>query len=224
MTVFTTLILDRNQNTEVEYLKEILREMIPNKTKVWDRWRAVVADRIASGQMLDFVESDWKRRELDDTQQELLKSLLGDAQAAFTVFRYVKQDFTQPHRRNTTSSAASSGSGLEDKDTKYEAVLRLLKQIVDEKSGPQNESSSFKTDKMTLMTEVKGTQRIEIEISAAIPPATGKAENLRPIPELHSEEVHLSPHVVAAERASESREWPTQLRRPGLIRRLWDAL
>ncbi|KAH7905843.1 hypothetical protein BJ138DRAFT_1094774 [Hygrophoropsis aurantiaca] len=81
MAVFVALALDNADPATV------LREIIPNDTKVWRQWREVVAQRIATKEKLLRLDlSDFGLCEFNDKESKLLETLCADTRSAYEGF------------------------------------------------------------------------------------------------------------------------------------------
>ncbi|KAF8439380.1 hypothetical protein L210DRAFT_3542198 [Boletus edulis BED1] len=65
---------------------KILEAYLPNDTKVWRRWKETVLQRFRSKEKLHFKQEDWNLSGYTDEERKLLRSLYGDAQAAYDGF------------------------------------------------------------------------------------------------------------------------------------------
>ncbi|KAG2354818.1 hypothetical protein BDR07DRAFT_1428293 [Suillus spraguei] len=77
MAVFVLLAL--NPSDPVKILDDIL----PNDTKVWRKWKSIILSRLRDGEKMHFQSADWDGGGFDGSETMLLKTLLGDAQAAY---------------------------------------------------------------------------------------------------------------------------------------------
>jgi hypothetical protein len=77
MAVFVLLALDPSDPAKV------LDDILPNDTKVWRRWKSIVLSRLQDGEKLHFQAADWDDGSFNNSDSTLLKTLLGDAQAAY---------------------------------------------------------------------------------------------------------------------------------------------
>ncbi|KAG9310396.1 hypothetical protein JVU11DRAFT_9534 [Chiua virens] len=81
--------------------RKMLDVFIPNETKVWNRWKDTVSERLLQGEALHFVESDWELNEYTADEQKLLGKLYGDARAAYDGSRApLSQDDMLENRSN----------------------------------------------------------------------------------------------------------------------------
>ncbi|KAH9949182.1 hypothetical protein B0H21DRAFT_730026 [Amylocystis lapponica] len=94
MVVFVMLFL---RPTSIE--KQIL-EMLPNDTKVWRRWRETLVERLSAADELRFERSDWEIKDFSESERELLKTLYGDAEAAYD--GYLHHIVSSPHQRESS--------------------------------------------------------------------------------------------------------------------------
>ncbi|KAG0698680.1 hypothetical protein DFH29DRAFT_940184 [Suillus ampliporus] len=77
MAVFVLLALNPSHPAK------ILDDILPNDTKVWKRWKSIVLSRLQSGEKMHFESADWDDGSFNGNESTLLKTLLGDAQAAY---------------------------------------------------------------------------------------------------------------------------------------------
>ncbi|KAG2752476.1 hypothetical protein P692DRAFT_20951938 [Suillus brevipes Sb2] len=77
MAVFVLLALNPSDPAKV------LDDILPNDTKVWRRWKSVVLSRLQDGEKMHFQSADWDDGSFNNSDSTLLKTLLGDAQAAY---------------------------------------------------------------------------------------------------------------------------------------------
>ena len=68
---------------------KILEAYLPNDTKVWRKWKETVLQRLRLKEELHFEDKDWNLPECTDPERKLLRSLYGDAQAAYDGFMSV---------------------------------------------------------------------------------------------------------------------------------------
>ena len=62
---------------------KILDAYLPNDTKVWRRWKETILQRLRAHKALSFTDTDWNLEGYTDPERKLLRSLYGDAQAAY---------------------------------------------------------------------------------------------------------------------------------------------
>jgi len=77
MAVFVLLALNPSD------LAKVLDDILPNDTKVWRKWKSIILSRIQDKEKLHFGIADWHDEYLDEKESTLLRTLLGDAQAAY---------------------------------------------------------------------------------------------------------------------------------------------
>ncbi|PIL35277.1 hypothetical protein GSI_02002 [Ganoderma sinense ZZ0214-1] len=101
MAVFACLALQPDVNEPLRRPRKLLDGLIPNDTQVWELWKAAVVEKLAKSAPLRFVKGDWAVEVLDVEQQELLQTLLKDAEAAYDVWWRL-----HPQIRPTTPATA----------------------------------------------------------------------------------------------------------------------
>ena len=62
---------------------KVLDDILPNDTKVWKKWKSTILSRLQNGEKMHFGITDWDDENFDEKESTLLKTLLGDAQAAY---------------------------------------------------------------------------------------------------------------------------------------------
>jgi hypothetical protein len=62
---------------------KVLDDILPNDTKVWKKWKSTILSRLQNGEKMHFEITDWDDENFDEKESTLLKTLLGDAQAAY---------------------------------------------------------------------------------------------------------------------------------------------
>ncbi|KAG1735435.1 hypothetical protein EDB19DRAFT_1724415 [Suillus lakei] len=77
MAVFVLLALTPSDPAKV------LDDILPNDTKVWKRWKSIILSRLQDGEKMHFQSADWDDGNFNGSESTLLKTLLGDAQAAY---------------------------------------------------------------------------------------------------------------------------------------------
>ncbi|KAG2343607.1 hypothetical protein BDR05DRAFT_948049 [Suillus weaverae] len=77
MAVFVLLVLNPSDPAKV------LDDILPNDTKVWKKWKSIILSRLQDGEKMHFQPADWDDENFDRSESTLLKTLLGDAQAAY---------------------------------------------------------------------------------------------------------------------------------------------
>ena len=63
--------------------RKFLDAYLPNDTRVWGQWKGTVVRKLNEKEELHFTDADWNLKGYTDGERELLKSLYGDAQAAY---------------------------------------------------------------------------------------------------------------------------------------------
>ncbi len=86
MSVFACLALQLNLNEPLRKPRKLLDGLIPNDTEVWELWKAAVVEKLTKAEPLKFTASDWGVKGLDGGEQELLQTLLKDAEVAYDVW------------------------------------------------------------------------------------------------------------------------------------------
>ncbi|KAI6161044.1 hypothetical protein EDD17DRAFT_1591905 [Pisolithus thermaeus] len=87
------LLVSNNPRTSSnpKKLKKIMDIFLPSDSEVWEIWKDTVAERLKSGQALQFSDTHWNREELtEDDDRKLLKTLFEDAKdavKAYTMFK-----------------------------------------------------------------------------------------------------------------------------------------
>ena len=84
MSVFACLALQPEE--PLRKPRKLLDGLIPNDTEVWELWKAAVVEKLLKAEPLKFTASDWRRKGLEDEEQELLETLLKDAEVAYDVW------------------------------------------------------------------------------------------------------------------------------------------
>ena len=79
MTVFVLLVLQ-----PAESARRLLDHLLPNETPVWKIWKQEILERLKDGRPLVFEKND--RDDLEEGENNLLKILYGDAEAAYQGF------------------------------------------------------------------------------------------------------------------------------------------
>ncbi|OAX33773.1 hypothetical protein K503DRAFT_775240 [Rhizopogon vinicolor AM-OR11-026] len=77
MAVFVLLALNPSDPGKV------LDDILPNDTKVWMKWKSAILSRLKNRKKMHFDIADWDDENFDEKEGTLLKTLLGDAQAAY---------------------------------------------------------------------------------------------------------------------------------------------
>ncbi|RPD72416.1 hypothetical protein L226DRAFT_537218 [Lentinus tigrinus ALCF2SS1-7] len=99
MVVFSCLSLQPND--PIHNPRKLLDELIPNDTEVWERWKALVAQKLSTKAPLYFTETDWKVQGLCQEERVLLERLLKDAEEAYEGWK----DAASSPRPSRSSSA-----------------------------------------------------------------------------------------------------------------------
>ena len=63
--------------------RKFLDAYLPNDTRVWGKWRETVLRKLRANEELHFTDADWNLEGYTDPERKLLRSLYGDAQAAY---------------------------------------------------------------------------------------------------------------------------------------------
>ncbi|GBE87514.1 hypothetical protein BKA93DRAFT_730116 [Sparassis latifolia] len=95
--IFVLLVLD------CLHPEKLLDEMLPNDTKAWRIWKEAVIPRLQSRKDFQFEGEDWERDDLDSDQKEMLKTLFGDAQAAYLGYLQHIASASKPDRKSEVS-------------------------------------------------------------------------------------------------------------------------
>lgn len=77
MAVFVLLALNPSEPAKV------LDDILPNDTKVWRKWKSIILSRLQDGEKMHFQSTDWDDGSFNGREITLLKTLLGDAHAAY---------------------------------------------------------------------------------------------------------------------------------------------
>ncbi|KAL4080918.1 hypothetical protein J3A83DRAFT_4153544 [Scleroderma citrinum] len=77
MVVFVLLTL------HAEKLERLMNDLLPNETKVWERWKATVIERLRERKRLEFQPRDWEDPDFSEEEKTLLKTLYLDAGSAW---------------------------------------------------------------------------------------------------------------------------------------------
>jgi hypothetical protein len=77
MAVFVLLALNPSDPAKV------LDDLLPNDTQVWKRWKSIILSRLQGGEKMHFHSADWDDGNFNGNERTLLRTLLGDAQAAY---------------------------------------------------------------------------------------------------------------------------------------------
>lgn len=101
--VFSALVL----NTPPESLETFLLSIIPNKTRVWNRWRASIVERITEHISLQYDKEDWTVDDLNNTEQELLKNLFQDAMTAQVAYLQYLHDMAPQNEKTRFAPSRS---------------------------------------------------------------------------------------------------------------------
>ncbi|KAF9232788.1 hypothetical protein BU15DRAFT_54634 [Melanogaster broomeanus] len=80
MVVFVLLVL------QPEDPNKILNELLPNDTKVWNKWKSTITDLLRNNEQFDFGVTDWDLDGFTTQEKTLLETLLKDAQSAYDGF------------------------------------------------------------------------------------------------------------------------------------------
>ncbi|KAF9226882.1 hypothetical protein BS17DRAFT_806895 [Gyrodon lividus] len=98
MTVFACLLVyDSHRLQRANFRKEILRHFIPNDTNVWERWREKVVEKMDdNSRSLGLDQQDLDN--FDAKEQDLLKTLLADADDAFKGLASLRTTILSPQR------------------------------------------------------------------------------------------------------------------------------
>ncbi|EJF58592.1 hypothetical protein DICSQDRAFT_90406 [Dichomitus squalens LYAD-421 SS1] len=86
MSVFACLALQPDANDPLRKPRKLLDGLIPNDTEVWECWKAKMVQKLSSNAPWTFTSADWELKELDEEEQELLETLLKDAEVAYGVW------------------------------------------------------------------------------------------------------------------------------------------
>jgi len=66
-----------------EKLEKLMNDLLPNETKVWEKWKATVIERLVEGKRLEFHPSEWEDLDFFPEERSLLKTLYNDANSAW---------------------------------------------------------------------------------------------------------------------------------------------
>ncbi|KAI6118257.1 hypothetical protein F5141DRAFT_1000131 [Pisolithus sp. B1] len=68
-------------------LKKIMDGFLPSGTQVWEIWKGIVIEHLTNGQPLCFDDTHWNHQDLpSESDRSLLRTLLKDAETAYTAF------------------------------------------------------------------------------------------------------------------------------------------
>ncbi|KAL4073093.1 hypothetical protein V8B97DRAFT_1952180 [Scleroderma yunnanense] len=77
MVVFILLV------SRAEKLERLMNDLLPNETKVWEKWKTTVIGRLREGKNLEFQSSEWEDPNFSQEERTLLKTLYKDAESAY---------------------------------------------------------------------------------------------------------------------------------------------
>ncbi|KAJ8585758.1 hypothetical protein M405DRAFT_824370 [Rhizopogon salebrosus TDB-379] len=83
MAIFVLLALNPSSDPG-----RVLDDMLPNDTRVWKKWKSIILSKLKNGEKMHFNIADWDDEHVDAKESTLLKTLLGDAQAAYDGYYY----------------------------------------------------------------------------------------------------------------------------------------
>ena len=66
-----------------EKLEKLMNDLLPNETKVWEKLKATVIERLGEGKRLEFQPSEWKDLDFSPEERSLLETLYKDASSAW---------------------------------------------------------------------------------------------------------------------------------------------
>ncbi|KAL4081315.1 hypothetical protein V8B97DRAFT_1863685 [Scleroderma yunnanense] len=81
MVVFVLLVLDLNDPAP------IMDDLLASSTKVWQKWKTVVINRLRNHERLMFDLHDWSDPEFSDDEKKMLETLFRDAENAYDGFQ-----------------------------------------------------------------------------------------------------------------------------------------
>ncbi|KAL4076419.1 hypothetical protein J3A83DRAFT_2203805 [Scleroderma citrinum] len=81
MVVFVLLALNPSDP------KSIMDDLLPSDTRAWQKWKTTVVNRLRKSTPLVFNQSDWHDSNLLVDEEEMLKTLFGDAEKAYHGFK-----------------------------------------------------------------------------------------------------------------------------------------
>ncbi|KAG2053351.1 hypothetical protein BDR06DRAFT_997161 [Suillus hirtellus] len=106
MAAFTCFVLCKDLPRPLQGIKpmNILLELVPNETPVWQKWREQVVAQVKKkeGEMIDFQSENVDMSGLDEHDRALLKDLLQDAKDAYDGYILMTDD--RRSLKNTKSS------------------------------------------------------------------------------------------------------------------------
>ncbi|KAI6167762.1 hypothetical protein EDD17DRAFT_1534797 [Pisolithus thermaeus] len=90
--VFLLLVSNNSRtSSNPKKLKKIMDFFLPSDSEVWEIWKETIAERLKSGQALQFNDTHWNREELTvEDDRKLLKILFEDAKDAVKAYNMFK--------------------------------------------------------------------------------------------------------------------------------------
>ena len=77
MVAFVLLVLQPEEPIK------LLDELLPNDTKVWRKWKKIIARRFRNREKFEFVDAEWELEGFSEKERDLLKTLHHDASAGY---------------------------------------------------------------------------------------------------------------------------------------------
>jgi len=64
-------------------LEKLVNDLLPNETKVWEKWKLTIIERLKEGKKLEFQPSEWEDPNFSQEERILLETLYHDARTAY---------------------------------------------------------------------------------------------------------------------------------------------
>ncbi|KAI0807063.1 hypothetical protein C8Q74DRAFT_31675 [Fomes fomentarius] len=129
MVVFVLLVLSQSKGVELDTLRDIMNELLPNDTLVWREWKKTVLQGVkriaASDDEFDgmFISTSDQGSNFSEKERNLLSSLYTDAHAAYVAFMAYTEVCKDSADDQGPTRANSEARMLEEKD---EAATDIL--------------------------------------------------------------------------------------------------
>ncbi|EIW76269.1 hypothetical protein CONPUDRAFT_146761 [Coniophora puteana RWD-64-598 SS2] len=109
--------------------EKVLAEFLKNDTRVWNKWRKTVSDRIKSADGLEFSPADWNIGEFSEDERKLYELQLISARDGYRGYRqYCKHQETESEGSTAQSSEESVPASI--MTTKVRPMLMSMSTLV----------------------------------------------------------------------------------------------
>jgi len=69
--------------SRTDKMERLLNNLLPNETKVWEKWKGTIVQRLREGKRLEFQPSEWEVFDFSHEERSLLEALYKDASSAW---------------------------------------------------------------------------------------------------------------------------------------------